>query len=132
MTSRVGRTSGVLTRCRPLCLAAALTSFFIPSSARAQSHAERLNVYARALSTTTFAEQACLGYRTNAQKLDLVRTQAGITNAEDQTVADRIRESTAAVTKAFERTGQDAWCAETYRLFGPDGTLVKGVLGKKQ
>jgi hypothetical protein len=60
-----------------------------------------------------------------------MRAQARITDAEDATVANRVQESTASVTSAYARTGKDAWCADTYRLFGPDGTLVKGALGKK-
>jgi hypothetical protein len=115
----------------PLRLAAALIGLCGSNVAHAQSHTDQLNVYARALSTTTFAEQACPGFRTIAAKLAQMRAQARITDAEDATIADRIRESTAAITSTYERVGQGAWCADTYRLFGPDGTLVKGALAKK-
>lgn len=118
-------------RWRPLGRAAALLGVWGSSSAHAQSHAEQVNVYARALSATTFAEQACPGFRANASRLALMRTKAGIIDAEDETIANKLRESTASVTSSYERVGQSAWCADTYRLFGPDGTLVKGALGKK-
>lgn len=118
-------------RWAPLRLAAALIGLCGSDVAHAQSHTDQLNVYARALSTTTFAEQACPGFRTIAAKLAQMRAQARITDAEDATIADRIRESTAAITSTYERVGQGAWCADTYRLFGPDGTLVKGALAKK-
>ncbi|WP_267422719.1 hypothetical protein [Methylobacterium sp. GC_Met_2] len=118
-------------RRRRLRLAAALAVALTPGVAYSQSHAEQLNVYARTLSTTTFAEQACSGFRASASKLALARVQARITDAEDAAIADRIRESTASVTTAYARTGKDAWCADTYRLFGPDGSLVKGALERK-
>lgn len=111
--------------------AAALIGLCGSSAADAQSHAEQVNVYARALSATTFAEQACPGFRANASRLALMRAQAGITDADDQTTASKIRESTASVTSTYERVGQSAWCADTYRLFGPNGTLVRDALGKK-
>ncbi|MGH1572440.1 hypothetical protein ACRAWG_19330 [Methylobacterium sp. P31] len=116
---------------RLLRFAAPLINLCGLGAAHAQSHAEQVSVYARTLSTTTFAEQACLGFRADASKLAAMRTQAQITEAEDQMIADKIRESTASITSTFERIGQSAWCADTYRLFGPDGTLVKGALGKK-
>lgn len=121
----------VAVRWRPLGRAVAVLSVCGSSAAHAQSHADQVNVYARALSATTFAEQACPGFRANASRLALMRAQAGITSAEDQAIADKIRESTASVTSVYARAGQGAWCADTYRLFGPDGTLVKGALGKK-
>ncbi|MGU3664454.1 hypothetical protein ACLBX9_09750 [Methylobacterium sp. A49B] len=60
-----------------------------------------------------------------------MRTQAGVTDAEDQTIADKIRESTGSTASAYERVGQSAWCADTYRQFGPHGTLAADALRKK-
>lgn len=130
-TAGVARTTGASALRRPFCLAAVLTGLCAPSPVHAQTHAQQLSVYAKALSATTFAEQACPGFRANAAKLAFMREQARITDAEDATIADRMRESTASVASTYARTGQDAWCADTYRLFGPDGTLVKGALRKK-
>ncbi|WP_192709451.1 hypothetical protein [Methylobacterium sp. OAE515] len=112
-------------------MATALTGSWGNYAAHAQSHADQLAVYARTLSTTTFAEQACSGFRARAPKLAQMRERAQITDAEDSVIADRMRESTAAVTAAYERTGKDAWCADAYRLFGPDGLLVKGAMERK-
>ncbi len=123
-----GRSGGLRWRVR---FAASLTVVLVADVAHAQSQTDQLKVYARTLSTTTFAEQACSGFRTNASKLALMRVLARITDAEDAAIADRIRESTASVTAAYERTGKDTWCADTYRLFGPDGALVKGALERK-
>ncbi|MCJ2067808.1 hypothetical protein MKK75_03125 [Methylobacterium sp. J-030] len=130
-TARValGGRAGGLHWCARLAATLAVALTF--EVAHAQSHADQLKVYARTLSTTTFAEQACSGLRASAPKLALLRMQARITDSEDAVIADRIRESTAAVIAAYERSGKDAWCADTYRQFGPDGALAKGALEKK-
>lgn len=101
------------------------------NAASAQSRADQLKVYGRTLSTTTFAEQACSGFGASSSKLAQMREQAQVSDAEDAAIADRIRENTTAVTAAYERAGKDAWCADTYRQFGPNGSLVKGALERK-
>lgn len=116
---------------RLLCLASRLAILILPSVAHAQSHTDQLQTYARTLSTTTFAEQSCTGFRASAPRLALMRMQARITDVDDGATADRVRESTASATAAYERAGKEAWCADTYRQFGPDGSLVKGALEKK-
>ena len=113
------------------CVSARLAVLLLSSVAHAQSHADQLQAYARTLSTTTFAEQSCTGFRASAPRLALMRAQARITDLDDGATAARVRESTEAATAAYERAGKEAWCAETYRQFGPDGSLVKGALERK-
>jgi len=88
-------------------------------------------VYARVLSAITFAEQACPGFRANTSKLALIRTEAHISDADDGTIADKMRDNTATTTSAYTRVGQSAWCEETYRLLGPRGSLAADALMKK-
>ncbi|MCJ2102406.1 hypothetical protein [Methylobacterium sp. E-046] len=90
-----------------------------------------MNVYARVLSAITFAEQACPGFRANTSQLALIRTKAHISDADDGTIADKMRDNTTSTTSAYSRVGQSAWCEETYRQLGPRGTLAADALVKK-
>ncbi|XYD11849.1 hypothetical protein R1A27_32270 (plasmid) [Methylobacterium sp. NMS12] len=111
-----------------LRLGSALIGLCGPGAAHAQSHAEQLTIYAQVLSATTFAEQACPGFRADASTLARMRVRARVADTEDRTLADKIRESTAAIAATYARSGQGKWCADTYSLLGPGGELVAGAL----
>jgi hypothetical protein len=92
------------------------------------AHSDQIEAYASMIAGATRAEKVCTGYRTNIATLAGVRTKLAI-RAEDRPELSRlVQQVERKVSAQIEELGVTSWCASILGLFGPDGTIVPGLL----
>jgi hypothetical protein len=95
------------------------------------SHADQIAAYASAIVGTAQAEKLCPGYRRNPTNMAALRSWMAIQDADKAALQ---RETTAAVQKMgaqIKSIGATSWCSSIVGLFGPEGTLARGLLDAK-
>jgi hypothetical protein len=92
------------------------------------SHSDQIAAYASATVGVAQAEKLCPGYRRNPNNMAALRTWMEIQDADKVQLS---RETTAAERKMaaqIKAVGGASWCASIVGLFGPEGTLARGLL----
>ena len=108
-----------------------LLSFTGPAGAQVPapaSPASPLDNYAEAASTTIIAEQACPGVQVRAGQLTTLRLAARVNAGQEVVLEEKLRSRAVQVRQQLAAAGREAWCAGALAAFGPQGTVVKGIL----
>jgi hypothetical protein len=95
------------------------------------SHSDQIAAYASATVGAAQAEKLCPGYRRNPTNMAALRTWMEIQDADKVELS---REATAAERKMaaqIKAVGAASWCSSIVGLFGPEGTLARGLLDAK-
>ena len=95
------------------------------------THSEQIAAYASATVGVAQAEKLCPGYRRNPTNMAALRTWMEIKDADKLELS---RETTAAERKMaaqIKAGGAASWCSSIVGLFGPEGTLARGLLDAK-
>lgn len=109
-------------------------SLTLPASAQAPSGSPPaaplapLDAYAEAAATTILAEQNCPGTRLQAGRLTTLRLAAKVAPAQEAALTEKLRGRAASLRQGLAADGRDAWCANAFSAFGPEGTIARGVL----
>jgi hypothetical protein len=96
------------------------------------AHSDQIEAYASIIAGATRAEKACTGYRTNMAALAEVRAKLAIRAADRPELSRLVQAVERKVSVQIEEFGVASWCASILGLFGPDGTIVPGLLELRQ
>ena len=97
-------------------------------TATAPAPASPLDNYADAATTTIIAEQACPGVQVRAGQLTTLRLAARVNAGQEVVLEEKLRSRAVQVRQQLAAVGREAWCAGALAAFGPQGTVVKGIL----
>jgi hypothetical protein len=95
------------------------------------THSDQIAAYASATVGVAQAEKLCPGYRRNLTNMVALRSWMEIRDADKLELS---RETTAAERKMaaqIKTVGAASWCSSIVGLFGPEGTLARGLLDAK-
>jgi hypothetical protein len=92
------------------------------------AHYDQIEFYASVIAGAARAEKICEGYRTNITVLGGLRAKMAIRIEDRPEVERRARQAERHLSAQIEQTGVASWCASILGLFGPDGTIMPGLL----
>jgi hypothetical protein len=95
------------------------------------THSDQIAGYASAVVGVTRAEKICPGYRRNLANMAALRKWMAIQNADNLELSRQTTDAQRKIASQIEKLGAPAWCASILELFGPDGTLARGLLQAK-
>ena len=95
------------------------------------THSDQITGYASAVVGVTRAEKICPGYRRNLTNMAALRKWMAIQNADNLELSRQTTDAQRKIASQIEKLGAPAWCASILELFGPDGTLARGLLQAK-
>lgn len=118
----------------PLLLAAALASPApatpLPSSPAGPEHAGEIRAFAIVMAVSQVASDRCADIRINTGLLKAIRDHIGYEEARDrdELIANG-REILAELGRAVARAPSlQGWCDGVYAMYGPTGTMVRGLM----
>ena len=119
-------------------LASLLTIAASPILQKAQSpapgqytHADQIAAYATATVGVAQAEKICPGYRRHPTNMAALRTWMEIKDADKVELSRQTAAAERTMMAKIKAEGASAWCISIVALFGPEGTLARGLLDKQ-
>jgi hypothetical protein len=114
-------------------MAATLTGslfMLLPTSIEAEelSHYDRVQVYVNARSIAGAAQAVCPGVKGNVTILMALMAMAEMSKEENEMIEERLRRAVSGIAQAVTDMGRLDWCAKTWRLFGENGEVMKGLI----
>ena len=88
----------------------------------------QIEFYTAVLVGARRAERVCSDYRTDLVTLAEVRYKLGIREEDRPEIARQSQQVEREVSDRIEKEGLDSWCMWIVDLFGPDGSLIPGLL----
>ena len=88
----------------------------------------QIEFYTAVLVGARRAERVCSDYRTDLVTLTEVRYKLGIREEDRPEIARQSQQVEREVSDRIEKEGLDSWCMWIVDLFGPDGSLIPGLL----
>jgi hypothetical protein len=101
------------------------------SAPREFTHSDQIAAYASATVGVAHAEKICPGYRRNLANLVALRAWMAIQDADKAELSRQTADTERKMTAQIKSLGDVAWCANIVGLFGPEGTLARGLLDAK-
>ena len=95
------------------------------------THSDQVAGYASAVVAVTHAEKICPGYRRNPATMTALRKWMAIRDSDKSEVSRQTVDAERKMSTQIETLGASSWCASILGLFGPDGTLARGLLRAK-
>lgn len=114
-----------------LVVAVASTPQPAPSAPTEFTHADQIAAYAAATVGVAQAEKICPGYRRNLANMAALRAWMDIQDADKAELSRQMTAAGRKMTTQIKASGASAWCASIVALFGPEGTLARGLLDAK-
>jgi hypothetical protein len=103
-----------------------------PAPSRSEfTHSDQIAGYAAAVVAVTRAEKICPGYRRNSTNMAALRKWMAIQESDKAELARETIDATQKMSTQIEKLGAPSWCASILGLFGPEGTLARGLLQEK-
>jgi hypothetical protein len=93
-----------------------------------QRHQSQIEFYTAVLVGAARAERVCSAYRTDLVTLAAVRYKLGIRRKDRPEIARQSQRVERQVSDRIEKEGLVSWCMWIVDLFGPDGSLIPGLL----
>jgi hypothetical protein len=101
---------------------------FKPAYPGGAAHSDQVEFYASVIAGAARAEKICEGYRTNVTVLAGVRAKMAIRVEDRPEVSRQVQQFERMVSDQIEHIGVASWCAAVLRIFGPNGSIVPGLL----
>ena len=95
------------------------------------THSDQIAGYASAVVGVTRAEKMCPGYRRNRANMAALRKWMAIQDSDKTELSRQTIDATQKTSTQIEKVGAASWCASILELFGPEGTLARGLLEAK-
>ncbi len=102
-----------------------LVDFNVPPGPHSRADAIRTLAQTRAVALVASARCADLFANT---EIDQMQAALGLTGADSAEVLDLERRLASDMVITADKAGVKTWCGEVYGRFGPDGTMMKGLL----
>jgi hypothetical protein len=115
----------------PLLVMIAMTQDAPASAPPEFTHSDQITGYASAVVGVTRAEKICPGYRRNATNMIALRKWMAIQESDKPELSRLTSDAQKKVSSQIETLGAPSWCASILGLFGPEGTLARGLLEAK-
>jgi hypothetical protein len=91
-------------------------------------HADQIAAYASATVGAAHAEKICPGYRRNLANMAALRAWMAIQDADKAELSRQMADAERKMAAQIKASSPSAWCAAIVGLFGPEGTLARGLL----
>ena len=95
------------------------------------THSDQIADYASAVVGVTRAEKICPGYRRNLANMAALRKWMAIQDSDKPELSRQTTDTQQKIASQIQNLGAPSWCASILELFGPDGTLARGLLQAK-
>jgi hypothetical protein len=95
------------------------------------THSDQIAGYASAVVGVTRAEKICPGYQRNLANMVALRKWMAIQDSDKPELSRQTIDAQKKVSSQIETLGAPSWCASILGLFGPEGTLARGLLEAK-
>jgi hypothetical protein len=116
----------------PLLVTTIATTQDAPAPAPPEfTHSDQITGYASAVVGVTRAEKICPGYRRNPTNMAALRKWMAIQDSDKPELSRQTIDSQKKMSSQIETLGAPSWCASILGLFGPEGTLARGLLEAK-
>jgi hypothetical protein len=92
------------------------------------THSDQIAAYASAVVGVARAEKVCPGYRRNLANMVALRAWMAIRDGDKSELSRQTADAERKMTTQIQASGASSWCASIVGLFGPDGTLARGLL----
>lgn len=100
-----------------------------PQSAPPLSHADEIKIFASTLTIAKTASDMCADIKVDMAYLGALRTRMHMTDDDSATFALESKTYVAALSRGLsEAPSRQAWCDAVYRLYGPEGTMIRGLM----
>ena len=109
-----------------LWVAAAATD---PRAGEAAAHDEEIRIFATTVAVARTVRENCPGIEPNDYFLEALRLSLHVDEADRPAFATVARPaSTSLQTALRQASSRQAWCDASFRMYGPEGTLMRGLL----
>jgi hypothetical protein len=95
------------------------------------THSDQIEGYASAVVAVTRAEKLCPGYRRSSSNMAALRKWMAIQDSDKPELSRQTAVAQKKIAAQIEKAGAPSWCASILALFGPEGTLARGLLQAK-
>ncbi len=95
------------------------------------THSDQITGYASAVVGVIHAEKVCPGYRRDPANMAALRKWMAIRDSDKAELSRQMIDATQKMSAQIEKLGAPSWCASILELFGPEGTLARGLLEAK-
>jgi len=92
------------------------------------THADQIAAYASAVVGVAHAEKTCPGYRRSPATMTALRAWMDIRVGDKSELARQTAEVEQKMSAQIATLGAASWCTSILGLFGPEGTLARGLL----
>jgi hypothetical protein len=92
------------------------------------THSDQIAAYASASVGVAQAEKICPGYRRNLANMAALRTWMEIKDSDKLELSRQSAAAEQKMTARIKTSGATSWCSSILGLFGPQGTLARGLL----
>jgi hypothetical protein len=92
------------------------------------AHSGQIEFYASVMAGAIRAEKVCERYRTNFTVLSGVRVKMAIRVEDRPEVSRQAQQAARRVSDQIAQKGVASWCGAILGIFGPNGSVVPGLL----
>jgi len=92
------------------------------------THTDQIAAYASASVGLAQAEKICPGYRPNQANMLALRAWMEIKDGDKLELSRQLAAAQRKMTAQIKTGGAASWCSSIVGLFGPQGTLARGLL----
>ena len=92
------------------------------------THSDQIAGYARAVVGVARAEKFCPGYQRNPANMAALREWMDIQDSDKPELSRQTNAAQQKIASQIQKLGSPSWCASILGLFGPEGTLARGLL----
>ena len=94
-------------------------------------HDVEIRGFATTLAIAKTVAAACAGAHINLASIEELRTRLHMVAADRPAFVEAGRQAVDALREGIEHApSRQAWCHATFRLYGPDGTMIRGLISR--
>ena len=93
-----------------------------------RSHRDELFTFATVLAVGRVAPARCAGVTVDASGMRELSRTLHVEPADDKVVDTRTNDFAKTFGEQADKAGAQAWCDDVYAAFGPEGTMMRGLL----
>lgn len=107
-----------------------LAASSVPAAGGA-THADEITAFASTMAIAKTVKESCPGIAPDDHFLELLRQRLHVANADRPAFVPQARAAADKLLKARdEAPTRAAWCDAVFRLYGPEGKLMRGLLSQ--
>ena len=101
------------------------------AAAEAPSHADEISFLAKTMAIARTVKESCPGIAPDDRFLEALRQRLHVVEGDHLAFAEAAHAAAGVLQHARDTApSRQAWCDAVFRLYGPDGKLMRGMLSR--